>query len=125
MNTEINLYSNQQVGEILYFEVYVSSNDSIYTLSETAIFDRNETLGTAAYPFLLTINICDSILVLTADNTPFRSFYKAGAEIHLVGQIIDFSDTLALDAPFVKVSGNSLLDSENTLILKKDGCDFD
>ncbi|MFT6335151.1 MAG: hypothetical protein ACJATI_001905 [Halioglobus sp.] len=121
----ITMYSNQQVGEILHFEVYVASQDSIYTPAEIAIFNRNETLGTPAVPFLLTVGICNSILVLTTANVPFRSFYKAGTEIHLVGQIVDFSGTLALDAPFVKVAGNSLLDFDNTLIVKKDGCNFD
>ncbi|MFT4532669.1 MAG: hypothetical protein ACJA1A_000634 [Saprospiraceae bacterium] len=77
--------------------------DSIYSSAETAIFNRNETLGIPLDPFLLTANICFIILVITADNVPLRAFYKAGTEIHLVGQIGDFPDALALDAPLVQV----------------------
>lgn len=118
----ITMYSNQQVGEVLNFEVYSANQDSVYTASETAIFNRNENLGTPISPFILTIDICESILILSSEDIPFRSFYKAGTEIHIQGPILNLSDTLLLNAPLVKVLGNCQLDSEVLLTVQKNGC---
>lgn len=119
----VTMYSNQQVGETLNFEVYVPSLDSIFTVMETAIFDRTTSLGSAPDPFILSISMCDDILILQTDQSPLTGVYKARLEIILQGSIqIPEGMNLILDAPVIRSQNIFTLDVNSHLTIAKDGC---
>ena len=118
------MYSNQQIGEVLTFKVYVPSLDSIFVPTETAIFNRFLTMGTPPNPFILNISMCDALLILNTDFSPLSGVYKAGQEIRLEGNVnLSSGMNLILDAPVVKSNGIFNLGQGATLTIYKDGCD--
>lgn len=117
----ITIFSNEQEGELLTFEIYAPSTDSIYIANETSIFNRFESLGTAASPFILNIPLCIDILTLSADNQPFRSFYKAEQEIHLLGFIPNMSEVL-LGAPIVRILDGTEISTPSDITISATGC---
>lgn len=118
----ITMYSNTPVGDTLHFEVYIEASDSVYAVSEYAIFDRHENLGSPPSPFLLSINLCEDILVLSSDDQPFRSWYSAGSEIHLTGPMSTLTDNLILKSPIVKLIDGGSLTNMASITIQNLGC---
>lgn len=119
----VTMFSNEQEGDSLDFKVYVGSLDSIFTASETAIFNRVLTLGTPVEPFILNIGLCDDILVLGTAFSPISGTYRAGLEIRLQGNIeMNMGISLTLDAPIVKSQNMLNLEDNATLIIQGTGC---
>ncbi len=117
------MYSNTQSGDVLTFKVYVPSVDSVFDATETAVFDRSQTLGTPQNPFLLHITTCVNVLTLTSANSPLSGTYRAIQEIRLQGNtIVNNGSTVTFDAPIIRSQNQFLPKPGSQVIIKTAGC---